>query len=215
MSEAMQRYYAQRAPIYDAVYAKPERQAELRALERRLPRLLAGRAVLEVACGTGYWTQFIAPRAARLTATDINAEPLALARQRPGVERVTFAQADAYALRAALGTFDAAFAGLWFSHVPIERRGEFLRGLHARLAPGALVVLLDNTEAQLRDLPLAERDAAGNTWQHRVLPDGSVHRVLKNFPTREELHALVAGIATQARLRRGEHFWEFRYRLAA
>lgn len=214
MSEALQRYYAQRAPIYDAVYAKPERQAELRRLERLLPRLFKGRAVLEVACGTGYWTQFIAPRAARMTATDATAEPLALARQRPGVEHVTFAQADAYALPATLGSFDAAFAGLWFSHVPIERRMQFLRSLHARLAHGALVVLLDNSEAQLRDLPLAERDAAGNTWQQRMLPDGSLHRVLKNFPSREELLALAADVGRDARYARGEHFWRLRYRIA-
>ena len=214
MSAAMQRYYAQRAPIYDAVYAKPERQAELRRLERWLPRLLARRTVLEVACGTGYWTQFIAPRAARLTATDATAEPLARARQRPGVERATFALADAYALPATLGRFDAAFAGLWFSHVPIERRAEFLCSLHARLVPGAVVVLLDNSAAQLRDLPIAERDAQGNSWQHRVLPDGSAHRVLKNFPSRVELLALVSGTGARPRYWRGEHFWVCRYRLA-
>jgi len=50
----MQDYYAARATEYDKVYAKHERQADLRQIEQWLPSVLAGRSVLEVACGTGY-----------------------------------------------------------------------------------------------------------------------------------------------------------------
>ena len=45
--------------------------------------------MLEVACGTGYWTQHLAKTAARLVATDGTAEPLAFARLRPGTGEVT------------------------------------------------------------------------------------------------------------------------------
>jgi hypothetical protein len=37
--------------------------------------------------------------------------------------------------------------------------------------------------------PIARTDSGGNTYQLRTLADGSTHEVLKNFPTREELHA--------------------------
>ncbi len=72
-------YYQQRAPEYDEVYAKPERQADLAELRRLLPPLVAGRRVLEIAAGTGYWTAVIAPAAASVTATDLNPETLAVA----------------------------------------------------------------------------------------------------------------------------------------
>jgi hypothetical protein len=49
-------YYRDRAAVYDAVYAKPERQADLSTLREVLPPLVAGRRVLEIAAGTGYWT---------------------------------------------------------------------------------------------------------------------------------------------------------------
>lgn len=207
----LQSYYAARAPDYDAVYDKPERQADIAFLRRFLAGRFEGRCVLEVACGTGYWSQFIAPAAASLVATDATAEPLALARLRPDANRARFVQADAYDLPANLGMFDAAFAGLWLSHVPIGRRPEFFASLHRMLRPGARVVLIDNSEVQCIELPIAERDEQGNTYQHRTLPDGAMHRVLKNFPTEGELVSMVRGIGTGARHQALENFWLFEY----
>ncbi len=212
-STEMRAYYAARAPDYDVVYQKPERAADIAYLRTHLPERLSGRDLLEVACGTGYWTQDLAPVARRMVATDYTAEPLALARQRPGVEGVQFEQADAYALPAHLGRFDAAFAGLWFSHVPREARTVFLDSLHARLRPGARVLWIDNHERQCLDFPLAETDAQGNTYQQRPLRDGSRHRVLKNFPCEDELQALVAGRASRSRYQRLDNFWLFEYEL--
>jgi demethylmenaquinone methyltransferase/2-methoxy-6-polyprenyl-1,4-benzoquinol methylase len=214
-SAPMQAYYAARAAYYDAVYLKPERQADIAFLKDHLPERLAGRHVLEVACGTGYWTQHIAPRAAAMTATDGTAQPLGFARQRPGTDNVRFVQVDAYALPASLGMFDAAFAGLWFSHVPMQARTDFLQGLHARLAPGARVLFIDNNEVQCRDFPITETDEAGNTYQHRQLRDGSVHRVLKNFPTEQAVHQLLAPWARRLHWRNLQNFWLLEYELAA
>jgi hypothetical protein len=53
MAATLRDYYAARAPEYDKVYSKPERQADLRELERWLPPLFAASDVLEIACGTG------------------------------------------------------------------------------------------------------------------------------------------------------------------
>ena len=57
-------YYAARVAEYDRVYAKPERQADLRALRRWLPDRFTGAQLLEVACGTGYWRRYATPTAA-------------------------------------------------------------------------------------------------------------------------------------------------------
>lgn len=210
-SAELKAYYAARAPYYDAVYARPERAADIASLREYLPARFVNRAVLEVACGTGYWTQYIAPAASRMVATDATNEPMAFARLRPNVENVLFVQADAYHLPAELGTLEAAFAGLWLSHVPIEQRTAFFTSLHARLAPGSPVVLIDNAQIQCREFPLVEQDAAGNTYQRRTLRDGSVHRVLKNFPAQTELESMVAGAATLTAYHALENFWRFEY----
>src|SRR2546423_706654 len=91
-------YYQARAPEYDAVYAKPERQMDLRTLEDALPAAFANRRVVEVACGTGYWTQFIAGAARSVTGVDITPATLAIARRRCHGIQINFVQADAFAL---------------------------------------------------------------------------------------------------------------------
>jgi demethylmenaquinone methyltransferase/2-methoxy-6-polyprenyl-1,4-benzoquinol methylase len=97
--------------------------------------------------------------------------------------------------------------------VPIEARADFLAGLHGHLLPGARVLLLDNTAIQCRELPIAETDTQGNTYQHRPLPDGSVHRVLKNFPNETELRALLPAGSEQVHFLQRDHFWLLEYQL--
>src|SRR5471030_2376040 len=91
----IQSYYAARAGEYDAVYKKPERQPDLRKIERWLPSVLGGRQVLEIACGTGYWTQFMAPVASSIFAIDTAEETLRIARERVPADNVSFAVGDA------------------------------------------------------------------------------------------------------------------------
>jgi len=86
----MQSYYASRASEYDRIYEKPERQADLRAIEQWLPSVMQGETVLEVASGTGYWTQFIAPIASSVLAIDSARETLRVARARVKCSAVSF-----------------------------------------------------------------------------------------------------------------------------
>ena len=107
MSDAdLARYYAQRAESYERIYQKPERQVELRALEAWLPGVFAGRRVLEIACGTGWWTPHGARDAAAWRATDLNPETLAIARTKalPACVQVTaLKESDAYPAMAERG----------------------------------------------------------------------------------------------------------------
>jgi len=208
----MESYYAARAGEYDAVYNKPERQSDLRKIEQWLPSVLRGRRILEIACGTGYWTRFLAPEASSIVAIDSSEETLRIARERVATGKVSFAVGDAYAPRRQDGPFDAAFAGFWFSHVPKERLVEFLAELHAALEPGAKVVFLDNLFVQGSSSPISECDEHGNTYQTRSLADGSTHRVLKNFPGEAQLHALVArGLGHSPRYTSWSYYWAFEY----
>jgi demethylmenaquinone methyltransferase/2-methoxy-6-polyprenyl-1,4-benzoquinol methylase len=207
----LREYYAARAKEYDNLYAKPERQNDLRKIEAWLPEALSGRQVLEIACGTGYWTQFYAPKSARVVATDAAEETLALATMRLGCDKVDFRIADAYALSEQLGVFDAAFAGFWLSHVPVKNLRTFLLELHKRLMPGALVIFIDNLYVEGSSTPVSECDADGNNFQMRKLRNRTEYRVLKNFPTEVELNAMIEGVGCDASYNTFEYYWAFSY----
>jgi SAM-dependent methyltransferase len=210
----MARYYAQRAAYYERVYFKPERQNDLRAMEAVLPPWFAGRDVLEIACGTGWWTPHAARAAKVWLTTDLNPETMAVARTKALPASVQFATVDAYNL-AELGpqTFTAAFAGCWWSHVPLQRLPQWLDSLHARLLPGARVVMLDNSHVQTSSTPISRQDALGNTYQNRQLDDDSVHEVLKNFPTREQAFAMLGPRAQAPEWLAYQHYWVLTYLL--
>lgn len=210
----MLNYYKDRAPIYDRVYFKPERQQDLRFLEKWVPTLFRGKRVLEIACGTGYWTQFIAPVADRMSALDVTSEALEQARRRSGVDKVEFVAGDAFHLSEVLDGFDAAFAGLWLSHVPKELLRDFLTGLHARLAPGSPVLFLDNSDVQCLEFPISRTDASDNTYQRRRLDNGTEYEVLKNFPKASELETAIEGLGKSPVFCTMDNFWWFHYFVA-
>ena len=212
--ETMADYYARRAASYERIYHKPERQADLRAMEAALAEPFAGRRVLEIACGTGWWTPHGARRAAAWLATDLNPETMAIARHKPLPACVQFATVDAYSFAELEGrSFDGAFAGCWWSHVPLQRLPAWLATLHARLEPGARVVMLDNRYVPGSSTPLSRQDEAGNTYQKRPLDDGSEHEVLKNFPTPEQAFAMLGPRAHAPQWTAHPHYWVLSYTL--
>jgi SAM-dependent methyltransferase len=110
-------YYARRAAEYEEVYREPERQPNLMRLAEIIASAFPGLDVLEVACGTAYWTQYIAKSARRIVASDASAEVLEIARLKAcGSCDVSFLQSDAYALGDAPTDCTAGFHGFWDTH---------------------------------------------------------------------------------------------------
>jgi protein-L-isoaspartate O-methyltransferase len=201
-------YYRERAAEYDAVYAKPERQEDLARLHDLLPGLVAGRRVLEVAAGTGYWTATLSTSAAVIAATDLNPETLDVARtRRYGPAKVTFQVADAYAPGQVPGEFDTAFIGFFWSHILRADLPRFLSGLSTRLGAGARLVVLDNRYVPGSNHPISRTTEAGDTFQRRTLNNGRGYEILKNFPTRDQFTADVAGVATDVRWTELRYYW--------
>jgi demethylmenaquinone methyltransferase/2-methoxy-6-polyprenyl-1,4-benzoquinol methylase len=201
-------YYARRAAEYERIYAKPERQADLRRLRARIGDMFDKRTVLELACGTGYWTQIIAGRAARVSAFDLNEEMLEVARAKdiaPG--KASFRIGNAFEKIDGAGDCDALFAGFWWSHVPLERLDAFLHTATGAMAPGALIAFLDNRYVEGSSTPVSRRDAQGNAYQLRELDDGSRHEVLKNFPGEGELIRCASKYGWGAHVELFEYYW--------
>jgi 2-polyprenyl-3-methyl-5-hydroxy-6-metoxy-1,4-benzoquinol methylase len=208
-------YYAARAAEYERVYDKPERRADVARLREIVPPIFRDRNVLEVACGTGYWTPLVARHAVSVVATDVGEEVMSLAKQKryDGTARVEFRLADAFDLSRVAGEFDAAFAGFWWSHVLRSELPPFVRGLNSRLTPHSIVMFIDNRYVDGSNYPITRTDAAGNTYQQRTLEDGAQHEVLKNFPTPAELRGcLEANGGAEVKVTELEYYWYAVYR---
>lgn len=201
-------YYALRAAEYNRVYQKPERQVDLQQMQQFLPKQLAHKKVLEIGCGTGYWTVHIAEKATEVLATDINTEVLKIAQRQPYVwENVTFQQVDMYDLKGVEGTFDAIFAGFIWSHVSVQDLPDLLSKLRQKLNPGGQFVFVDNNYVPGSSTPIAGKDSHGNTFQLRKLEDGSSHQVLKNFPSDEALEQMLGPFVSELQLQRLPYYW--------
>lgn len=205
----LETYYARCASSYDAVYEQEERQDDLETLQEAVAELLQGHKVLELACGSGYWTEFISMGAKSVTAIDSCPEMLALAAERdvdPDV--VTFVQGDAMTLAdIPAGEFTACFAAGWWSHVGRAEHDKYVALLRSKLGKDALLVLIDSNQVDGVSVPIARTDADGNTYQFRTTPDGERFEVMKNYPTDSWLRKRLATGAREVRTERLDYYW--------
>lgn len=149
-------YYGAVAAEYDEAYERTGRHdqgseanaawfeafAEARASLDLLP--LDGSSVLELAAGTGVWTEALVARGARVTAVDACSEVLERNRVRLGLQAsgVRYECADVFSWSPARA-FDAVVFCFWISHVPVERLDSFVAGVANALRASGWVFFVD------------------------------------------------------------------------
>ncbi|MBD0381952.1 class I SAM-dependent methyltransferase [Paenibacillus sp. WST5] len=212
----MQDYYGARADEYERIYKRedPDYQQGLTMLAQAMTNVVRGQRVLEVACGTGYWTQFAAEVADHITGVDIRPEVLQIAKAKPWpANKVALCVGDAYRLEQVEGEFECGVANFWFSHVPKNRIDEFLEGFHHRLGAGASVFMADNVYVPGRGGELIRKDDSEDTYKRRELADGSQHEIIKNYYSFEELHDIFKPYVKHLNIFVGSSFWYVSYKL--
>jgi SAM-dependent methyltransferase len=204
-------YYKERAKSYDSLYTREDRQDALREASEILKSIFTGKEVLEIACGTGYWTEQIAKTAKSILATDINDTMLDIARTRQyGPAPVTFGIRDMFA--PVMKQHESLFGGYWWSHILRQDVGKFLNHVNKNVVSGGTVVFTDNLYVEGSNLPVTRTDAFGNTYQARTLDDGSEHEVLKNFVTEESILNALSGKARDIRFTALKYYWILEYK---
>jgi demethylmenaquinone methyltransferase/2-methoxy-6-polyprenyl-1,4-benzoquinol methylase len=207
MSSDLVSYYRERAHEYDSVYQKPERQADLAAATQLLQRMFRGLNVLEIACGTGYWTERIAQTASSISAIDINESMLAIARARQyPADTVTFQAADLFSLPQQR-SYDALFGGFIWSHILLQELSNFCDIISNLVRPGGLLVFMDNRHVPGSNLPIASTDEAGNTYQSRKLINGNEYSIVKNFPSHSFIQDTFRDRATDFQFISLQYYW--------
>jgi len=175
-------YYRRRASEYDVTA-----YGDVAAARTRIARLVAEMRpagnVLEIACGTGLWTEALAGPADSVTAIDAAPEAVRIARDRVRSANVRFEVADVFSW-AADSRYDVIFFSAWLSHVPMSRFDQFWDSLRGLLAEGGRVLFIDeHIDERGKEAYVAGREEL----VERQLRDGSVFRVVKNFVDPEQL----------------------------
>ena len=208
MNHDLVSYYSERAKEYEKVYLNPAEQEDLHRSEKTLKDLFANKTVLEIACGTGYWTERIAETATSIYATDINESVIEIAKERQR-ENITFAVADMFDLTPE-ERFEGVFGGFIWSHSLLQDLDGFLEKIKNLLKPNGTIVFVDGnpvvgTNHDVKNV--TKTDEYGNTFQSRRLENGTSHLVLKNFPTRDFLVQKLSRIAADMNFISLEYYW--------
>jgi demethylmenaquinone methyltransferase/2-methoxy-6-polyprenyl-1,4-benzoquinol methylase len=160
--------------------------AELAAFEPR------GK-VLELACGTGIWTEKLLAFASSVTAVDGSPEMLELARRRQQSPNVRYVEADLFDW-APDEVFDVVFFSFWLSHVPPERFESFWQLVARCLTRGGRVFFIDSQREPTSTAADHRLPGAESQTLRRRLNDGREFEIYKIFydltVLEDRLHAL-------------------------
>jgi SAM-dependent methyltransferase len=178
----------------DAPSEDPHGDREIASALEQLNLLLPVGHALELACGTGWWTQWLARSASRVTAVDAAPEMLALNRERVAQSNVRYEQADLFSWRPH-EQYDLVFFAFWLSHVPEDRIEAFWRLVEEALAAHGRFFFID----ELRNRPdLEHEEELGGGMVSRRLKDGRTFRAVKIYHDPTELQRRLAGMGWDA-----------------
>jgi demethylmenaquinone methyltransferase/2-methoxy-6-polyprenyl-1,4-benzoquinol methylase len=189
--DEMKTYYRERAAEYDEWFYRRGRYdrgaqsnalwfAEVDEVVKTLDDFHMAGDLLELAPGTGIWTERLLKSASSITAVDASSEMVAVNRARVNSERVEYVLADLFAWQPPRA-FDGVFFGFWLSHVPLERLDAFLDMLAAALRPGGKLFFVDGRREPTSTAANHQLPDEGEQLMIRKLNDGRAFEIVKNF----------------------------------
>jgi SAM-dependent methyltransferase len=214
-------YYRARAPEYDDWWQRSGRydrgpeatdrwRAEVAYVDEALTRAALTGDVLELACGTGWWTERLARSARHLTCIDASPETLEVNRKRlgdVGLPLPRYELADLFEW-APTGRFDAVFFSFWLSHVPNDRFASFWSKVAAALRPGGRAFFIDSLPdptSTAHDHRMPDPEGI----QERRLNDGRTFRIVKLFRRPDELTHALRALGWQATIAQTPSYFVF------
>jgi SAM-dependent methyltransferase len=166
----MKQYYDRLAYEYEENEASRKEPAEdLPGLLHAISVLPPAR-VLDVACGTGFFTQHLG---SEVTGLDQSEAMLKVARGR--VPWAEFVRGDAFQMPFMDRFFNRVFASFFYGLLPLEDRGRFLE--EARRV-GEELILVEPT-------PEWVANGREEGWEERHLSDGSQYEIYRRYFTAE------------------------------
>ncbi len=184
-------YYRARAEEYDEWWYRKGRYdrgeeftqkwfEEAQHVRDKLHQIPKVNHILELAPGTGIWTEELIKLGDRVTAVDASSEMIVINHAKLQSDSVDYIEADLFTWDSSQ-EYDLVFFSFWLSHVPREKLEPFLQKVGKLLKPDGYFFMLDSRrihESTAADHQLPEDD---NVIMERVLNDGRSFDIVKIF----------------------------------
>ena len=212
-------YYRARAPEFDQLYRREGQYdlgeksneqwyAELEAVKRAITESVVPGNTLELACGTGVWTQFILEHAVDLTAVDSSPEMIELHRQRLDSRSVKYVRADLFDWRPT-ERYDFVFFAFWLSHVPEEKFEPFWEMVSSALMPGGKFFFVDNLVSSQQTSKGSQSAQGSESAMTRRLNDGREFRIVKLYHKPATLQQRLEEMGWDARIESTDNYFVY------
>jgi ubiquinone/menaquinone biosynthesis C-methylase UbiE len=212
-------YYRARAGEYDEWFYRLGRYDHGEALNRQWFREVetvftalhqvgpVGR-VLELAAGTGNFTQELLKISQHITAIDASPEMIEINRRKLKAPNVDYVQADVFAWEPEV-EYDMVCFGFWLSHVPPETLDAFLAKVCRALRVGGKLFLVDSRFSPTSTAQNHVLEDDDNIFVARKLNDGREFTIVKVFYEPDSLQARLHEQGFEVRVRLTENYFIF------
>ncbi|MBD2168243.1 class I SAM-dependent methyltransferase [Calothrix membranacea FACHB-236] len=210
-------YYSARANEYDQWFYRLGRYdrgeeinqrwfQEVDIVKQALHQIGQFDKILELACGTGIWTQELLKNGNKITAIDASEEVIAINRSKLNSQNIEYQQIDLFTWEPN-AEYDLVFFSFWLSHVPPELLESFLVKVYKSVRLGGQVFIIDSRFEPTSTANNHILNDDGNIYKSRKLNDGKEFQIVKIFYQPDALHKHLAQVGFKADVKLTEHYF--------
>ncbi len=190
-------YYRARANEYDDWFYRKGRYDrgtqnnqrwfnEVAVIKNTLHQIGVVDDILELACGTGIWTQELLNIGKKITAIDVSEEVITINRSKLNSPSIEYHLIDLFRWEPDT-EYNLVFFAFWLSHVPPKLLDSFLIKVYQSVRLGGQVFIIDSRFEPTSTAKNHILKDDGNIYKNRKLNDGQEFQIVKIFYQPDEL----------------------------
>lgn len=210
-------YYRSRSSEYDEWFYRIGRYdrgqelnnrwfAEIEIVQKALREIGQVNQVLELASGTGIWTEQLLQISTKIEAIDASQETIAINQNKLNSDKVIYQHQDIFAWEPQQ-EYDLVFFSFWLSHVPPDLLPSFFNKVYLATHKGGQIFIIDSRNdytSRAKDHPV---NGQNGIYQTRKLNDSKEFEVVKIYYQPDELQTLLVNAGFTANVRVTESYF--------
>lgn len=210
-------YYSARAEEYDEWFYRTGRYDrgeeinqrwfnEAAVVKSELYQIGGVENILELACGTGIWTQELLNIGKKITALDASQEVIEINRRKLGAANIEYRQVDLFSWEPD-AEYDLVFFSFWLSHVPPTLVDSFLAKVYKSVRVGGQVFILDSRFELTSTAKNHILENNGDIYITRKLNNEQEFKIVKIFYQPEELRDKLTQVGFDAEVKVTDNYF--------